>query len=52
MLKVLKVMGYNMLCKLLRGIYKVYQYRCILSIGLLFTVFMWVSLFVYCYKTN
>ena len=52
MLKVLKVMGYNMLCKLLRGIYKVYQYRCILGVGLLFTVFMWVSLFVYCYKTN
>ena len=52
MLQVLKIMGYNMLCKLLRGIYKVYQYRCILSIGVLFTVFTLGSLYLYVLKTN
>ena len=52
MLKVLKVVIYNMLCKLLRGCYKVYQYRCILFIGLLFTVFTLGSLYLYVLKTN
>lgn len=52
MLKVLKVVIYNMLCKLLRGCYKVYQYRCILFVGLMFMVFTLGSLYLYGLKTN